>query len=285
MATNDPTGGSVFPMIAKDRLDGLYHTYNYRKWVHPDPLEFLYDYPDVLDREIVGFIASSLAYGRVAQILRSVSSVVEKMGPSPGSYLESATCASLRQTFRGFRHRFTTSSELVQMLQGLQGVMRRYGSLYQCVLHHMNPADETVLEALSALAKEIAAPSRGKCNSLVPLPQRGSACKRLHLFLRWMVRQDRVDPGGWPKVPAAKLVVPMDTHMHRISLRMGLTTRKQADVRTALEVTRAFRTLLPHDPVRYDFALSLLGIRQDAFASDYLDAWENGETLGKEALT
>jgi uncharacterized protein (TIGR02757 family) len=271
-------------MIARDRLDGLYDTYNYRKWVHPDPLEFLYDYPDVLDREIVGFISSSLAYGRVAQILRSVACVVEKMGPSPRSYLESATSGSLRRAFRGFRHRFTTSRELVQMLQGLQGVMRQHGSLYQCVLHHMNPTDDTVLKGLSALAEEIAAPFQGKCNSLVPLPQRGSACKRLHLFLRWMVRQDRVDPGGWPEVPAAKLVVPLDTHMYRISFRLGLTARKQADLRTALEVTRAFRTLLPHDPVRYDFALSRLGIRQDAFASDYLDAWEGAGTLGKEAL-
>ena len=170
------------------------------------------------------------------------------------------------------------------MLQGLQGVMGQYGSLYQCFLHHMNPADETVLQALSAMAEEIAAPLQGKCNSLVPLPQRGSACKRFHLFLRWMVRQDRVDPGGWPKVPAAKLVVPLDTHMHRISFRLGLTARKQADLRTALEVTRAFGTLLPHDPVRYDFALSRLGIRQDAFASDYLDAWGDADTLGKEAL-
>ncbi len=95
---------------------------------------------------------------------------------------------------------------------------------------------------------------------LLPSPGKGSACKRLNLFLRWMVRSDDVDPGGWSGVDAGKLIVPLDTHMHRMGLEVGLTRRKQADMQAALEVTRAFRTIAPEDPVRYDFALTRLGI-------------------------
>jgi uncharacterized protein (TIGR02757 family) len=97
---------------------------------------------------------------------------------------------------------------------------------------------------------------------LLPSPGRGSACKRLNLFLRWMVRSDEVDTGVWQGVAASKLIVPLDTHMHRIAGQMGLTQRKQPDMRTALEITDRFRSIAPMDPVRYDFALTRLGIRQ-----------------------
>lgn len=272
-------------MIARARLERLYHTYNGRAWVHPDPLEFLYNYPDLCDREIVALIASSLAYGRVTQILRSVAGVLGKMGPSPCEFLERATSGSLRKNFRGFQHRFTTSGELVQMLLGVQEVIKRHGSIYQCFLYHLNAADQTVLTALSALAVELAGPFGGACNSLVPLPQRGSACKRLHLFLRWMVRRDQVDPGGWSKVPASKLIIPLDTHMYRISFRLGLTKRRQPNLRTALEVTEAFREISPSDPVRYDFALSRLGIRRDDFACGYLDAAHTADFQKEETTS
>ena len=100
-------------------------------------------------------------------------------------------------------------------------------------------------------------------SSLLPDPDRGSACKRLHLFLKWMVRVDAVDPGGWTVLPPSALVVPVDTHMHRIGLALGLTERGQADIRTALEMTEAFSLVRPDDPVRYDFALTRFGIRPD----------------------
>ena len=117
-----------------------------------------------------------------------------------------------------------------------------------------------MLPALSAFADALIAAADGGCPSLVPHPAKGSACKRLHLYLRWMVRRDAVDPGGWNGVPTAKLIVPLDTHMHRIGLGLGLTARRQADMRTALEVTRGFARHAPHDPVRYDFALTRLPI-------------------------
>ncbi|MCD6487215.1 MAG: TIGR02757 family protein, partial [Syntrophobacterales bacterium] len=107
-------------------------------------------------------------------------------------------------------------------------------------------------------------------NSLLPSPAKGSACKRLNLFLRWMVRHDDVDPGGWDDISSSKLIIPLDTHMHRICLALGITKRKQADMKTALEITRSFQVMAPHDPVRYDFALTRLGIRKDTDITSFL---------------
>ena len=262
----------MFPMLNRERLDELYARYNRRAFVHPDPLEFLYDYKDIRDREIVGFVASSLAYGRVAQILKSVSSVFERM-PSPLIFLKHASRKSLLKTFKGFKHRFTTEEEIAMMFFGIKRVIERYGSLHACFTACMNDDNDTIhtiLPALSAFVKELIVESDERRNSLLPLPTRGSACKRLHLFLRWMVRKDEVDPGGWDNVPKSRLIVPLDTHMHRICLALGLTQRKQADMRTAVEITTAFRTIAPDDPVKYDFALTRLGIRNDTDMNAFL---------------
>jgi uncharacterized protein (TIGR02757 family) len=255
----------------KRRLGKLYNLYNYRKWVHPDPLEFLYQYADIKDREVVGLIASSLAYGRVTQILKSVSSLLTIMGPSPHDFLQSTSLKSLGPHFREFKYRFTTGEELLALLAGLKQVMKEYGSLYNCFLCGFNNDDETVYPALSFMVKELTGNPMQPANSLLPLPERGSACKRLNLFLRWMVRKDRVDPGGWRKVSPAKLIIPLDTHMHRIGLQMGFTGRRHGGMKTAIDITHAFRDIAPEDPVRYDFALTRLGIRKDSGMSAFFE--------------
>jgi uncharacterized protein (TIGR02757 family) len=133
----------------------------------------------------------------------------------------------------------------------------------------MSPDDETVWDALGRFACELlSCGGLGACH-LIPDPERGSACKRLLLYLRWMVRHDVVDPGGWEGVSAAKLVVPLDTHMFRLCRAMGFVTRKQASARAALEATAAFRRVMPDDPVRYDFALTRLGINPEVKISDF----------------
>ncbi|MBN2568310.1 MAG: TIGR02757 family protein [Deltaproteobacteria bacterium] len=247
----------------KEYLDNIYNKYNKRFFVCPDPLQFLYYYDDILDREIVGFIASSLAYGRVAQIIKSIASVLDRMAPSPRSFLEKTSVCVMRDIFSSFRHRFTDGKELSELLTGIKCVITEHGSLNQCFkkifLHH----DGTLLPALSLFVEELRGTSTGEYNSLLPSPSKGSACKRLNLFLRWMVRKDEVDPGGWTGLSPAILIVPLDTHMHRIGRKLGFTERGQADMKTALDITRSFREMCPEDPVRYDFALTRLGIRSD----------------------
>ncbi len=247
----------------REHLDALYVKYNQREFVSPDPLQFLYDYPDVREREVAALIASSLAFGRVAQIVRSVGIVLQRLGPSPRAFLKAAAPESIRTMFGDFIHRFVTGADLAEMLLAVKRVIRRYGSLYACFLSGVNADDETVLPALAAFVRELSAETDGRRNYLLPAPERGSACKRLNLFLRWMVRKDDVDPGGWHGISPSMLIIPLDVHMHRICRAFGLTARKGADMRTAVEITDAFREIAPEDPARYDFCLTRPGIRDD----------------------
>jgi uncharacterized protein (TIGR02757 family) len=229
---------SIASARSKVKLEALYCAYNRRCYVHPDPLEFLYGFHDPLDTEVVGVIASSLAYGNVKQILRSVSLALSKMGPCPSVFLLTSPFDEIAGTFSDFKHRFTTGQDLARLLWGVRRVIEKHGSLEKCFLSRLHRNDCNVIPALSAFVENLLPEG---CDFLIPTPGRGSACKRLNLFLRWMVRQDEVDPGGWDGVPSSKLLVPLDTHMHRIALTLGLTKRKQADLRTAIEITEAFR--------------------------------------------
>jgi uncharacterized protein (TIGR02757 family) len=244
-------------------LEDLYCRYNKKEFIHPDPLEFLYNYHELRDREIAGFIASSLAYGRVAQILKSVSSVLGKMGSSPYLYLMDSKPSVIENTFRGFKHRFADDKNLYAALIGLRSILVEYGSLYECFLKGIDEKDETELGCMEFFTKKIVSGCNGNPGHLVPAVEKGSACKRLHLFLRWMVRKDDVDPGGWDRIPSSMLIIPLDVHMHKIGRLLGFTNRKQADIVTALEITSGFRKLMPDDPVKYDFTLTRFGIRDD----------------------
>ncbi len=229
----------------------------------------------------MALIASSLAYGRVAQILRSVSGVLDRLGPSPYEFLLNISQDSLRPLFSGFKHRFTTGDELVELLIATRRVLARYGSLRECFGLGLKDGDETVMPALERFVDELrlARSKRGVFNSLLPSPSLGSACKRLNLFLRWMVRKDNVDPGGWQNVEASRLVVPLDTHIHRMGLALRLTDRKSPDIRCALEITEALRGFAPEDPVRYDFAMTRLGIREDADPESFIRECRRNEGL------
>lgn len=259
MAEN-PDQRSVLPAFSRDALDELYHRVNRPERIHPDPLEFLHLYSTPADIEIAGLIASSMAYGRVAQILKNVRRVLDALGDSPSDHIARASNRQLRGELDGIKHRFTTGRHIADMLALASDACAKYGSLKACFLKHFSAADDTVLSAVEGFIEDIN-PANGECFYLLPSPCRGSACKRMNLFLRWMARKDSIDPGVWSReVPPAKLVIPLDTHMHRIGLHYGLTKRKQADLKTALEITEGFRAISPDDPVKYDFSLTRFGI-------------------------
>ena len=247
----------------REALEALHGRLHRRDLVEPDPLQFLYAYADPADREIVATLASGLAYGRVKMILRNVGTVLDHMKPSPSEFVRKTPDARLRRVFANFRHRFTGGEEIASLLGAIRRIVARHGSLRELFLASAQPEDETVLPALAKFVAELRANGGDGCPSLLSSPADGSACKRMNLMLRWLVRHDNVDPGGWEAVGAHRLVMPLDTHIHRICRELGLTQRRQADLRTALEVTAAFREIAPDDPTRYDFALSRLGIRKD----------------------
>ncbi|MDA8170833.1 MAG: TIGR02757 family protein [Nitrospiraceae bacterium] len=261
---------SLWRRWSPEGLEHFYRKYNRREYVHPDPLEFLYAYPDVRDREIVGLIASSLAYGRVEQILAKTRAILEKMGP-PRDFIEAAKDPQkLEGLFGGFKHRFTTGRQLSFLFENMRAVLRKWDTLGECLLSGYGEGDENILPALGRFVSALWPREAGIKSTLLPPPEKGSACKRLNLYLRWMVRHDDVDPGGWGKIPASKLIVPLDTHLHRLSLELGLTARRQADMRTAIEITRAFGEVCPEDPVRYDFTLTRPGIKNDRALMEFL---------------
>jgi uncharacterized protein (TIGR02757 family) len=250
----------------KRRLEALYCAYNRREYVHPDPLELLYSYEKPRDQEIVGLLAASLAYGRVTQILASIRKVLGGIGTAGGesarAFLKHAEPNEIFGLFDSFRHRFTTGREISSLLVGIKRAIESKGSLEQLFVAGLGGSDDSILPALAAFVERLRILAGGAqaCASLLSSPVDGSACKRLNLFLRWMVRRDAVDPGPWTAVSPALLIVPLDTHLFRIARRMGLTARRQPDLKTAVEVTQAFARLCPEDPVRYDFALTRLGI-------------------------
>jgi len=253
-------------------LEALYAKYNKRKFVHPDPLEFLYLFPDPREREVAGLICACLAYGRVAQILKKISQCLEKMEMRPRRFLLSQDKTEIKRRFADFHYRFTKAPDMIAFLTGLKALLERYGSIEEAFA---NPAQDLsttkmplIVERLSAFVREFLDLAQLDKSYLLPDPQKKSACKRLFLYLRWMVRKDEVDPGGWSCVKPCDLLVPLDTHMFNIAKSIGFTKKKQAGLNCAIEITEAFKQINPEDPVKYDFVLTRFGIRSELSRED-----------------
>ena len=251
----------------RDVLEKLYKRYNRRELISPDPLQFLYRYSDPADIEITAFLASALAYGRVQQIEKSLNNLLGRMGDSPSEFVINFD-KDKRQKLKDFKHRFTAGDDISDLLTLLRTIINRCGSIEQYFALGYNPGDRNIIPALSKFCNSLldihaaghkGQPTRGLKYLLVS-PAGGSACKRLNLFLRWMVRDDDVDTGLWKSIEKAKLIVPVDVHMSRLCKILGLYDRRTISLSTAAEITDSFAEIEPADPVKYDFALSRIGI-------------------------
>ena len=273
-------GGSRPPAGRKHSLlEELYAEYNRREYVSPDPLEFLYRYDDRADREVVGLIASSLAYGRVASILASVRRILSALGKHPADTLAGSDEKKLFESVRGFKHRFNGDAEMAKFLAGIGTVLREYGSLENmfCAPAAAGGDGWSIRGLMNDFAASILRYSGLGTSSLLPLASKGSACKRLALYIRWMVRSDDVDPGGWSMIAPCDIIVPLDTHMFKIASGLGFVKRPSADGAAASEATEGFRALCPEDPVKYDFALTRFGIRSGMSVDELLERFDPAE--------
>ena len=230
-------------------------------------MQFVYQYTDRGDMEVAGLIAAVLAYGRVQQIEKSVGEVLGIMGCSPCGFVRDFN-SSGRRKLRGFKHRFNSGDDISDLFVLLKEIICKFGSIENYFLQGYDSGDETVITALGTFCDSLhrrhacrhgGIVSRG-LKYLLSSPSGGSACKRLNLYLRWMVRSDDVDAGVWKSVDKAKLVVPIDVHMARLCKIIGFYDRKTVSLATALEISRSFAKINPTDPVKYDFALSRIGI-------------------------
>lgn len=258
----------------KTILDNLY-THRSSRHLANDPLSFCHIYPDPVDREVAAVIASAFAYGAVANILRTLNSIFTELGASPRKYVESFEPEVGLRTFSGFKHRFNDGRDLCALLWGIRMMIEQSGSVESFFLRGYDDGAEDVTGALngysaSVLSRDYSAvfgveeiPADSYFPFLFPAPASGSACKRLCMFLRWMVRpSDGIDLGLWQKVSPGKLIIPVDTHISRICSYLGFTRRKSADWRMAREITAALRRFDSEDPVKYDFSLAHLGISE-----------------------
>lgn len=250
----------------KQILENLYDKYNHQEFIPPDPLQFVYKYSNNSDREIVAFFAAGLAYGRVEQIEKTLNDLFGRMGSSPFDFVNSFN-ASSKAKLRGFKHRFNDENDISDLILIFKKVLVKYSSLEKFFLQGYNKADETILPALEIfcdnLIKVHNKPSSRGLGYLLCKPYSGSPCKRLNLFLRWMVRSDEVDSGIWSCVDKAKLIIPVDVHIARLTGFLGMHARTNMNLKAAIEITNGFAGISPADPVKYDFALSRIGILEN----------------------
>ena len=250
----------------KRRLERLYRAFD-RSYLGTDPLAFVHRYDSEADQEMVGFLASGLAFGNVLAIRGSVSALLAALGNSPHAFVDGFDPARNGRALDGLYHRWVRSSDLVLLLETLRRMRAECGSIGSFFMAGYRAGDEDIgpsLASFSKRARELAesgTAGRGSVASFFPSPDSGSACKRLNLFLRWMVRDgDGLDLGLWPGVSRGQLVLPLDTHLVRLCRVLGLTRRRTPGWKMAVEATRSLALLDPNDPVKYDFSLSRLGI-------------------------
>ena len=251
----------------KNALDRLYKKYNHKEFIKPDPLQFVYRYSKKNDKEIVAFLSAALAYGKVEQIEKDITKLLSLFGDSPHEFVENFN-RQKKNCLKNFKHRFTTGDDIADMLELLQRVLSEYGTIEKFFVCGYRPCDKNIIPALSKFCSGLLEihekKHKGSVNKglayLLADPAKGSVCKRLNLFLRWVVRADEVDTGLWKKIDKAKLIVPVDVHMARLCRILGFYNSKTITLKTALKITEGFAEIEPDDPVKYDFALSRVGI-------------------------
>ncbi len=257
-------------MNLKQKLEYHYNSFD-KTEISPDPLEFLHKYRSKNDIEVVGFIASVFAYGNVKQINSSINKFVNIAENKPYNFIKNFSVDD--EKLINFKHRFYTADDIIYLLRVIKILYKQFGSIKEFFLLHYDENATTLKEPITNLSQYFL--SHHKVHKqkritqgikfMFPLPSKGSACKRINLFLRWMIRNDELDTGLWSEIPSNKLLIPVDTHIAKISRNLGLTKRKNVSWQMAVEITENLKKYDPVDPVKYDFALCHIGIRKLKF--------------------
>jgi uncharacterized protein (TIGR02757 family) len=255
--------------VLRARLEPLYASFNHERSA-TDPIELVRPYPNPADRELAGFIASALAFGNVVAVMQSVAMVLDRIGPSPSGYIRRFDPRSEAGPFATFVHRWTRGTDIVALLWILRQMLDRSGSLEAFFVEGDDPATPdlgTALESFTTRAMQMdlrraygRVPARPGVGYFFTRPSQGSACKRLNLFLRWMIRRDAVDLGVWTRISPSRLIVPLDTHVIRLGRCLHLTRYTSPGWKMAAEITQTLRAVDPVDPVRFDFSLCHVGM-------------------------
>jgi uncharacterized protein (TIGR02757 family) len=253
----------------KPVLDRLYTEFNYPDSA-TDPIQLVRRFTRPDDREVVGLIAASLAFGRVASLIQSIERVLAVLGPHPAESIRRFEPSRDRVSFTDIVHRWIRGSDIAALIWIIHQMLRQSGSIEEFFVEGFDQDAPDLSRAIDSFSARAMAfdlkpiygrvPKRPGVCYFFPRASAGSACKRLNLFLRWMVRHDALDLGVWTKVSAAKLIVPLDTHVIRLGRCLRLTRRISPGWRMAIDVTESLRAMDAADPVRYDFAICHVGM-------------------------
>jgi uncharacterized protein (TIGR02757 family) len=247
--------------ISKSELEQLYHE-NCNLEGKTDPIIFPHRYRDFHDVEVVAFISAVMAFGTVRQICSTLEKISCFLGPEPGNRIRELKRMELTNLPDSIYHRFYSPGDIAALLYALHEVYTNYGSieaLYVDMKTKNGGSYRDILAQFQRQFRDFAVEYTGEMTTgikfMFPDPMAGSACKRLHLFLRWMVRSDAVDIGMWKAIQKSELLIPVDTHIETVAKRFGFTGKKIVSWGMAEEITGTLRRYDEADPVRYDFAL------------------------------
>lgn len=249
----------------KDFLDEKVAFYNGPSFIELDPISIPHRFQKKQDIEVAGFFAAILAWGQRKTILSKCKELLARMDDAPHDFLVNHTEGDLK-VFLGFKHRTFNEVDALYFIHFLSWFYRQQNSLESAFLIGQTGAVDSMESILTQFQSHFFslenAPSRTKKH--ISSPATRSACKRINMYLRWMVRQDEqgVDFGLWKRISPAQLICPCDLHVDRVGRKLGLITRKQTDWGTAVELTQVLRSFDPIDPVKYDFALFGLGVEE-----------------------
>jgi uncharacterized protein (TIGR02757 family) len=250
-------------------LEQLYGDYN-REDSASDPVHKVRPFVEAADREVAGFCAAALAFGRVASVLNSIDTLFRILGPHPAAFLSTFDPTAPPPELKAMVHRWTRGEDIAALLWILRQMLEQSGSIERFFAEGLDRDAEDVGAALDRFSRRALdidirpaygrKPKRPGVCYFFPRPSAGSACKRLNLYLRWMVRRDEIDLGAWSSVSASQLIVPLDTHVIRLGRCLRLTSYTSPGWKMAADITRSLRRLDPDDPVRFDFALCHVGM-------------------------
>lgn len=246
-------------------LHSLLAQYNH-PFLSGDPVYFVHQYTNPRDQEIVALISALLAFGNVKSIHASIKKVLDLMGPCPAQFLSEFDPEAQKSLFEKLGHRWVRGQDLLLLFTVIQKILKEYSTLEDFFLQGYRDQDPDISNVLHHFSKNALNLAGTKKHSrgfryFFPSPQGGSPCKRLVLFLRWMIRPaDGIDLGLWKKIPASKLIIPLDTHIYSFAQKFRLSRYKNANWKVASEVTAFLRTIDPKDPVRFDFSICHYGM-------------------------
>lgn len=245
----------------KDFLDAKVRQYNVLAYIDSDPLQIPHRFSDIKDIEISAFFAAQLAWGNRKAIIKAASNLMNLLENSPYEWIKNATYNDFK-VFDHFVYRTFNSIDAVYYLKKMQWIVNNYGTLGGCFKNLFVANNENVRDMLSAFHSMFTDEALPRTVRHLSNVSKGSAAKRLNLFLRWMVRADNinVDFGLWNFIPASKLYIPLDVHSSRVARKLELLKRNANDWKAVDELTQVLRKFDPLDPAKYDYALFGLGV-------------------------